>query len=266
MTQKIVSVRDELQKLVAAVPFETSLFVKDVKTGDTFEHNASACMPAASTMKLFILWALIRAAEMKKASLDETYIYSKGNDRVEGGMLHMIRSGAVFRLDDIALLMLAVSDNTAANILIDRLGIGTVEKSINAIGCKETVLGRKFMDFEAKKQGRDNFTSARDLANVLGRIQAHDGRMLDMLSVQKNISKLPAKFPFEDADDLESVIAHKTGELPGCEHDAGILFHRSGSPVIIAALTCDIPNRLAGCRFCADAGKIVYDSFAPLQG
>lgn len=175
----------------------------------------------------------------------------------------MVRPGAMLRLDDIALLMLAVSDNMAANILIDRLGIDAVVKSISAIGSEETLLERKFMDFEAKKQGRDNFTSARDLANVLERIQAHDGRMLDMLSVQKNISKLPAKFPFEDADDLESVIAHKTGELPGCEHDAGILFYRSGSPVIAAVLTCGIPNRLAGCGFCADAGNIIYDAFAP---
>lgn len=262
MTQKIASVREGLRQLAAATPFETSIFVKDLVSGDTFEHNAATRTPAASMIKLFILWTLFEAADAKKLSLDETYAY-KESDRVEGGMLHMVRAGAELRLEDVALLMLAVSDNTAANILIDRLGIDTINAAIEKIGSKETVLGRKFMDFEAKKQGRDNFTSARDLVNVLERIQARGGRMLDMLSVQKNISKLPAKFPFEDADDLEAVIAHKTGELPGREHDAGILFHRSDTPVIVAALTGDIPNRLAGCAFCADAGKIVYDAFAP---
>ena len=80
-------------------------------------------------------------------------------------------------------------------------------------------------------------------------------------SVQKNVSKFASGIPFDDADDLEAFLAHKTGELPEHEHDAGILFHRTGRPVVAVALTAGPAGREAGCRFCGRVGSIVYERF-----
>ena len=87
--------------------------------------------------------------------------------------------------------------------------------------------------------------------------------MFDILSAQKLNSKLPAHIPYADVDDIEAFLAHKTAELPGCEHDAGVFFHRGNRPVVTVVMTEGIGHRVAGADFCARIGKIVYDAFLP---
>ena len=178
-------------------------------------------------------------------------------------MLHKFSSGASLRLEDLALFMLAVSDNTATNILIDYLGMDKINTSIKALGTKETILGRKMLDFEARKAGRDNFTSAADVGIVLASFLKEDPRVLDMLSLQKNRSKLPSALGYDDMDDLEPVLAHKTGELGGIEHDSGIFFYATPRPVIVVVLTENLPDSATGCAFIGRIGKIIYDAFEP---
>lgn len=250
----------ELRRLVGATPFETAVYVKNLSDGQVYGHNEVKPFPAASMIKLFVLWHLFKKAAGGEIDLSEEHFLAE-KDIVEGGLLHRTEPGAKLRLSDLSLLMMSVSDNSATNILIERLGIAQINESIQKLGMGQTILGRKLMDFDAKKLGKDNFTSARDVGNILENIQISGGGMLDILSVQKNISKLPADIPFEDTDDLEAILAHKTGELPGHEHDGGILFHLSDHPVVVVAMTAQIPSRIAGCRFCANVGAIVYDGF-----
>lgn len=247
---------------VGAASFNSGILVFDVSNGDKYEHNADKSFPSASIIKLFVLWELFDRVGRGDLKLSETITFDR--DRaVDGGILHKFSSGAILRLEDLAMLMLAVSDNTATNLLIDRLGIDKINATIQATGAKETILGRKMLDFEARKAGKDNFTSARDVGMILERILKGNPRMLEMLSVQKNISKLPALLPFEDPDDLEPILAHKTGELTGKSHDAGVFFYRTPRPVIAVVLTSDVPTLSEGCEFNARIGKIVYDAFLP---
>lgn len=256
-----MSWRELLAREAERAPFGTALYVRDVASGEAFEHRADERVSAASMIKLFVLWELFRANEAGEIDINETVTLGPGV-AVDGGMLHAVTPGAALRLDDLALLMMCVSDNTAANLLIDRLGMERIGQTIGEFGAGGTVLGRKMLDFEAKKRGLENYTTARDVAHVLEKICAKGGRMLEILSIQKNISKLPAMLPFEDTDDLEAIIAHKTGELPGHEHDGGIFFHRSERPVIAVAMTSGIPHRAAGCDFCARVGRIVHEAFS----
>jgi beta-lactamase class A len=85
--------------------------------------------------------------------------------------------------------------------------------------------------------------------------------MVEMLSVQKSTSTFPARLPFDDMDDVEPILAHKTGWLPGIAHDAGIFFY-SADPVIAVALTSGASTRQEGCDLCAEIGEIVYFAFA----
>ncbi|HPK07501.1 MAG TPA: serine hydrolase, partial [Aminivibrio sp.] len=135
-----------------------------------------------------------------------------------------------------------------------------------------TVLGRKMLDFEAKKAGKDNFTTAGDMAVLLETLHSGQNfpasarsRMMEMLSLQKLNSKLPGLIPVLDVDDVEQFLAHKTGELPGNEHDAGVFFFRGRKPVVVSVLTEGLKDRSEGVEFCARIGRILYDAFRNQQ-
>lgn len=252
--------KEKLDKAIAAAPFDVGVYVLDVASGDTYQHNADKQFSSASIIKLFILQNLFEQAQKGDVKLTDAIVFDQSK-AIPGGMLHKFATGAILRLEDIAQFMLSVSDNTATNLLIDRLGMDRINASIQAMGAKETVLGRKMLDFAAKQQGKDNYTSAQDVAMVLQRFLKADPRILDMLSCQKDNSKLPALWGFDDYDDLEPVFAHKTGELPGFYHDAGILYYKTSHPVIMVVLTGGVPHLATGCAFDAKIGKIIYDAF-----
>jgi len=252
--------KEKVAAEIKAAPFESGVFILDVAKGDKFEHNAGQRFSSASIIKLFILNELFVQAKSGDVKLSDTIVFDH-SVAVDGGMLHKFSSGAILRLEDLALFMLAVSDNTATNILIDVLGMEKINAGIQGLGAKETILGRKMLDFEARKAGRDNYTSALDVGNLLVGFLKEDPRILDMLSLQKDRSKLPADLGFDDADDLEPILADKTGELPGHYHDAGIFFYATPHPVVVVVLTKDVPHLNTGCEFIARIGKIVYDAF-----
>ena len=249
-----------ISREIAAANFDSSVYVLNTATNDKFEHNVNKRFSSASIIKLFILNELVAQVKRGDVSRNDFIIFDQ-KKAVDGGMLHKFSSGATLRLEDLALFMLAVSDNTATNLLIDYLGMDKINTSIKALGTKETILGRKMLDSAARLAGRDNFTCASDVAIVLNSFLKEDPRVLDMLSLQKNNYKLSSKLGFDDFDDLEPVFAHKTGELGGIEHDAGIFFYATPYPVIVVVLTAGLPDVNTGRNFIGNIGRIVYQTF-----
>jgi beta-lactamase class A len=252
---------------IAAVPYDTGVLVIDVASGDKFEYNPDKRFRSASIIKLFILKELFDQVKSGKVNLSDTITYDKSVAK-DGGMLHKFSSGVNLRLEDYALFMLAVSDNTATNMFMDHLGMDNINANIQSLGAKQTILGRKMLDSEARRAGRDNFTCASDVGIVLNSfLKENNPRILDMLSLQKNRSKLPANLGFEDADDLEYVVANKTGELPpNVSHDSAIFFFDKPNPVIAVVLTeyadaNSADDYMKINQYIARIGKIVYDTF-----
>ena len=247
--------REALETVVQAAPFESGLYIKQLSTGETFTHNETRQFRSASLIKLFIFHHLFTE---RTDRLMETVLFER-REAVVGGILHVISDGAVFRLEDLAAFMLSVSDNTAANILIDLLGMDAINEAACRIGARGTELCRKMMDMDSARAGRENHTTASDVALVLVEI-LKNRRMTEFLSVQKSLSGLPALLPFDDMDDVEPILAHKTGGLPGISHDAGIFFY-DAAPVVTVALTAGAVSSADAHAFCASVGKIVYETF-----
>lgn len=252
----------EIVTLTEKAPGHSSVYIEHLATGDKISFQANDRIPSASVIKLFILYHLYETDGGTGALLNKTIDFD-ASKAIPGGILQGMADGAKIRMVDLALFMLCVSDNTATNILIDELGMDEINKTIQKLGAQETVLGRKMLDSEARKAGRDNYTSAYDTALVLKEIQKSP-EMLRMLSVQKDTSKLAAKLPFDDADDIEPIFAHKTGELGGIQHDAGIFFYAT-DPVIVVVLTSDLKKIEDGREFSADIGRILFDQFSSDQ-
>jgi beta-lactamase class A len=117
------------------------------------------------------------------------------------------------------------------------------------------------MDFAAARAGRENETCAADMVLMFEKIytccslpQEYGTLMLDILRRQQIRDKLPFYLPGE------TVMANKTGTLPGVEHDAGILF-MSGGPYIICVLSGDLAVNYQGIQAIASIGRMVYEHF-----
>jgi len=161
-------------------------------------------------------------------------------------------------LKELATLMIIVSDNQATNILIDFLGMENINLLGKELGLKESFLGRKMMDTEARKNGYDNYTCADDISLLLKLIYQEklinkeaSQLMLDILLRQQQGERLQRYLP----SDIK--IAHKCGDLDNLENDGGIIW-LGGKAYILVILTNGMPN-LQCKQTIGKISKFVYD-------
>lgn len=208
--------------------------------GDAFFFNADRPMIAASIIKLPILVAAY--LEISKGNLDpgrSAVIHN--SDKVPScGVLSYLHDGLSVTVRDLLELMIIVSDNTAANMIIDRLGIENINDAMTQLGIPGIRLRRKLFDDEAAARGLQNTVTARGIANLLERLLSKD--LLaetwdeEMLSILKN-QKLNGKLPFF-LRPKNIQVAHKTGEDVGITNDVGIVFARK--PFVLCMLSNDV--------------------------
>ncbi|SBV92248.1 conserved hypothetical protein [uncultured delta proteobacterium] len=215
--------------------------------------------PSASIIKLPILWSVFSKAAKGELALTEEMPLRAG-DIVDGyGVLKGMHVGIGTTIEDLCFLMTVTSDNVATNMLIDKLGFAAINADIAACGMPDTVLGRKMLDAEARAQGRDNFTTPLDVLTFLKMLR-HGGTMPEnsrarMLAIMHNQccnnfipQYMPEGFRF----------AHKTGDIQGTVHDAGILYGPSGREYYVIVLCSDLADNLNGVKFLNDFGSVLF--------
>ncbi|SMC89593.1 serine hydrolase [Sporomusa malonica] len=250
----------KIQAILAQYTGRSGIVIINQNTGARLELHPDMVFPAASMIKVPIMIEVMRQAAAGLIDLDETLEITSQVQTGGAGILKELRSGVTMTVRELVTLMIILSDNTATNILIDLVGMNSINATITSLGLRSTVLRRKMMDFEAAKAGKENYTSAADLAHLFASIASsslalpptHSALMLDILKRQQVRDKLPFYLP------EEIIIAHKTGTLPGAEHDAGILFVPGGS-YIICVLTADLAANYEGLQLVANIGKTIYD-------
>ncbi len=203
----------ELARLVAAVPADTAVFYRDLVEGTCWGVQAEVRFPAASLIKVPIMLELFESG----IDLEEPFELQERHRVGGAGVLQELSCGTRLKLLDLCRLMIVVSDNVASNALLDRLGFEAINARIRALGMTQSLLGRRFM--EPAKGERDNFMSARDAAICLEAANAHPEARAILLRQQYR-EKIPLMLP------EGTKIAHKTGELEGVRHDAGVVADR----------------------------------------
>lgn len=195
--------------------------------------------PAASLAKIPIALELLRRADMGQFDLTERLDTSSEPRVGGGGVLDYLDPATLLTLDDFCFLMIGVSDNTAANFLLDLVGMGEVNETMNRLNLTHTRLARRFMDFAARAAHRENLTSAADMASLLSLLRGSAlpgaARLRDLLAAQQLDEDLKARLP------EAARLAHKTGALDGIFHDAGILTGPA-SACVYCVLTADQPD------------------------
>ena len=215
----------DLAEAAALVPGVCGAVVLDADGGERLALRADEPFPAASVIKVPLVMALHAEAALGRLDLGERI---EPGERVDGtGVLRDLRDVGPLSLRDLALLAIAVSDNTATNRLIERVGIATVNAWLDAWGCPRTRLRRKMYDLDAAARGIENVATPREAARLLTLLlaggcagRAASDAVLALLERCQDTSLLGRFLPGD------ARLAHKTGLLARSRNDVGILFGR----------------------------------------
>lgn len=238
-----------------------ALYYRDLKTDEKIEYNSNEIFPAASIIKIPIMVEFFRQLEADLLKRDELITIPE-TERVDGaGILHELREDIEMRLGELILLMITLSDNTATNLIIDRLGREKVNQFLFESGYK-TRLKRKMMDFAARKEGKENLTSVKEIGSLLKDIYRGEIDDLSKKSCQEMISimskqVLRDKISFYIPEDNWDKVASKTGTLDGIEHDASI-FDLIDKKFVLVIMSKNLPTNAYGNVTIAQTAKMIY--------
>jgi len=246
------------------------LAILDLISGRQMLRNADEVFPTASTIKIAVLAELYRQAQQAgsgvagKSRLTDLYTMNAA-DLVDDSQIMAGLTPEITRVTnrDLATFMVAVSDNSATNVLIDRLGMKNVNALLESLGLRETRLRRKMMDIKAAQEGRENTATPLELAKLLeviyrGKVfnQANTEDFLKVLSTRKE-SPIPRLLP------EEVVVANKPGALEGVRCDAGIVFVQN-RPFIISVMTSYDQDEQAASTAISRIALAAYECFERL--
>jgi beta-lactamase class A len=199
--------------------------IVDLTDGHKYLLHANDVYPQASSIKICVLAELYRQAQQGKLKLTDLYTVNAADLVQDSDIMGGLTPGVTrITLRDLATMMVAVSDNSATNVLIDRVGMDNVNTFLNAQGLRDTRLRRKMMDLKAAAEGRENVSTPNEMLNLLQAL--FRGKILNkemtddffkVLSTHKD-SWIPRNLP----DDLK--IADKPGALEGVRNDSGVIF------------------------------------------
>ena len=253
--------QDELRAVDQQLDGVMGLAVKDLTSGEEFFINADEIMPQASSIKIAVLANLYLQAQQGKLKLTDAYTV-RTEDLVPGSdiMLGLTPLTTRLTLRDLATMMVAVSDNSATNVLIDRLGMDNVNAMLEGLGLHGTRLRRKMMDLKAAGEGRENVSTPREMMTLLEityRRQLLNKDMtedfLHVLSTHKQSALL------EGLPD-DAIAATKPGELEAVRNDSGIILVRN-RPYVLCVMTAYLKDEHSGSAAIRKIAALTYSYF-----
>lgn len=252
---------ESVEEMIAKFKGEAGIVILDLKRGWDLSFDSDRKFAAASLVKLPIMLAVFQAADSRRVALDEIFVLGEADKTSGSGVLKRKPAGSRFTIDELVEIMITRSDNTASNIFINRLGFGYLNSFFSSLGLKDTNLFRQMMDFRARRDGKENYTSARDMAWVLEKLyygsflsRGISEKCISLLKKQKVNNRISAKLP------KGTLIAHKTGLENNICHDAGIVWTPQGD-FLICVLTKNASTSEAAKEFISKIALIVYNYY-----
>ena len=199
--------------------------IVDLTDSRDYSLHANDVFPQASSIKICVLAELYRQAQAGKLKLTDMYTMNAADLVQDSDIMGGLTPGITkITLRDLATMMVAVSDNSATNVLIDRVGMENVNAFLGSLGLHNTRLRRKMMDIKAAGEGRENVSTPNEMSKLLQSL--YQGKILNkeltddffkVLATHKD-SWIPRDLP----ENLK--IADKPGALEGVRNDSGVIF------------------------------------------
>ncbi|MEX2170153.1 MAG: serine hydrolase [Pirellulales bacterium] len=238
--------------------------IVDLTSGEQWAVEGDTIFPQASAIKATILMETIRQAHAGELNLDEIVKITKQNHVSGSGILVELGDGTVqMSVRDLCVLMIALSDNTATNLLIDRIGMDRVNAMLRDAGATQTALRRRMMDLAARKRGIENISTPYEAAQLMQRL--HEGKFVsrevsnDVLSILRK----PKEGDIQPALPQGVPMASKTGELPGILTEWAIV-ELPGRPYVLVIMGKDGDSKQFSKAF-QDVSAAAYRHFSRLS-
>jgi beta-lactamase class A len=250
---------DQLIKSIAAAHHgHVALYAHNLRTGQTASLMPDEPVQTASVIKMGVLLDAAEQIRAGQATFDERILLTKANQVAGSGVLGELTPPIALTFADVLRLMVILSDNTATNMAIDRLGLAHINETLRTAGLTQTVLYKKVyvpatepMPADQPKFGLGK-TTAREMASIMERFAtchlapgdgappAGDGKIcgviLGMLRDQQDRDSLPRYLETLDTSENGSAIGNKTGALNQVRNDVALISSKAG-PIVVAAFT-----------------------------
>ena len=174
---------------------DTGVYLCNLVTGDMRAYAADKPVVAASVIKIPVMIEVFRQARDGLLDLNEIHRLSDDERLPSCGTLKAMHTGIEMTLLDLTRLMVIVSDNAATNILIRRVGMENVNRTIRELGCEKTCLRRLLFDGEAAARGIENSITAGKAVPGRGRFrrsQRADAGYSERPAAQRQAPVFPA--------------------------------------------------------------------------
>ena len=238
-----LAMRRAVEEMMRGYPGVAGMSVRGLRTGEGFSIRGDEPFPSASLIKVAVLVTLMDEVRKGTLSLDERTTMIR-RDRVPGdGMLTVLDGGLQPTLGDLARLMISISDNTATNLILDKLNIRTTWAKMDSLGLTRTRIHSKVYLRVASVAPDSSVryglgvTTPNEMVRLFGLLEAgravspaHDSTAIAMLRDNRDYTKLVRWLPETIA------AAHKTGEVDQSRNDCGILYGPH-QPIAICVMT-----------------------------
>jgi beta-lactamase class A len=269
------SLESRLAPLAAAHKGKVALAVKNLETGESYYLKADEVMPTASLIKVAVMVEAYQQADEGKVKLTDR-LTLRTQDKVPGSgiLTQHFSDGATLPLRDAVRLMIAYSDNTATNLVLERVGVAAVNRRMEAwvlpntrINAKVYRGGTTSVDPARTRRYGLGSTTAREMVRLFEELQTGERNRPPLKQAMLNhLTKNTDRDKFSRLLPPGTVLAHKDGSTSDTRTDAGLL-HTPGGVVALCVLTTGNEDRRwhpdnAGNLLCALVAKEVYDHFA----
>ncbi len=256
----------ELNQIASTFDGAIGIAVRDLTTNEMLAVNADTVFPQASSIKIAVLLEVLGQAQAGTLKLGERIEVKRAAMAPGSGVLQDFGDAtSALAIRDLATLMIVLSDNSATNILIDRVGMAHVNERLAALRLNQTRLERRMMDKEAERAGVENLSTPRDMTLLLDQLYhgkaldaAHTTLALDILKIPK-----PEGTPLSRGLPAGLSLADKKGELDGVRCDSGIVL-LAGRPYAISVMTTYARDEEAAERAISEVSRRVFAYFERL--
>jgi beta-lactamase class A len=257
LQQRVVALKSKYPSL-----YSTGVFLLDLDNGNYLDVNGDKVFPTASVIKLPVLIAFFQDVDAGKIKLNETLVMSR--DVIVGGSGEMqdMPVGSKFSALETATKMITISDNTATNMIIKRMGgINVLNQRFRSWGLQRTVIRNWLPDLKGT-----NTTTTKELTRLMVLLEqrkllspSSQAQAMNILRRVKNRTLLPVGLG------RGATIAHKTGDIGFLLGDAGIVEMPSGKRYLVSALVTSPYNDLAARDFIQDISRTAYSYLSQFE-